>query len=214
MINTIVVFWIKDQLGTHNGIPSLWGLEWLIVVFFGMDTPKSVMRGMQGFGRRIESMRRKEEEKKETVSGVFGVPLEEFHEFGMVPLIVLACIRYLTRTTGSFISSFSLLPCFPFLLKLVLPPCPLLLSERMTTEGLFRVSPSYRELDNLKSLYQTPNDSPDLEQIKVHFPLFLPLFVRALILSFLFTFLFSERSCGLCFVESFFCFSSRAPLSF
>ena len=38
--------------------------------------------------------------------GIFGLPIEDFEEFGMVPMVVLDCIQYLTKTTGFFLIFF------------------------------------------------------------------------------------------------------------
>ena len=64
--------------------------------------------------------------------------------------------------------SFSLFFVIPFLLNLnhnILSISPL--TERLKTEGLFRVSSNYRELEELKKQYSNPSVQVDLEQTKV-----------------------------------------------
>mmetsp|Transcript_8484 Transcript_8484/g.12839 ORF Transcript_8484/g.12839 Transcript_8484/m.12839 type:complete len:281 (-) Transcript_8484:111-953(-) len=73
--------------------------------------------------------------KSKPKKGVFGRPIEELQDQDEVPIVMKNCVRYLTRT-----------------------------SERLKSEGLFRVSPNYRELEDLKKQFIDPTSQVDLEQ--------------------------------------------------
>ena len=72
---------------------------------------------------------------KGAMGGVFGKSIEELQQNGpLVPLILMECISFLNK------------------------------ESRLRTEGLFRVSPNYRELEELKLLFKDPGEMVLLEE--------------------------------------------------